>query len=231
MDNKNKIHIWELPEKTDSIDKDNDYTIIHDGVELKKVLIKKLYDYFNQDYKIDNTVLFFETLMNKENVKYNELYESLENSIESYYNIIQLLSENFASNRDKIRELEMLTNQMNFDIESILKSFNNKSDEYFNLDKTIRELKSMISKLKRKYENVDENITKLNNPINTIEIDKSKIKSNNSEITKSLDEISEDINSQVIEKGESLLKNINEAYDRIVSIIDYYHHIHDTEII
>ena len=46
----NIIHIWELPEKTDNIDKANNFTIIHDGVNLKKVTLQKLYEYFNLEF-------------------------------------------------------------------------------------------------------------------------------------------------------------------------------------
>ena len=233
MDNNEvvKVHIWELPEKTDEIDKANNYTIIHDGVELKKVAIEKLYEYFNQDYKIENVVLFFETLMSNENKRLEELYEKLELSIEEYKEIVIKLIEKFLINRGKLRELETNTNKIDFDIEDITKSFESIGNKHSKLLGYFEDFGDNISEIETINESTEEVITKTNESVSKIISDKAEIEINNEYISSSVKKVSEDIDTQFKEKGELLIKNINDEYDRIVSIIDHYHHIHDKIIL
>ena len=225
MENENiQVHLWELPEKTDEIDKANDYTIIHDGVELKRVAIEKLYEYFNQDYKIENTVLFFETLMSNEDKRYEELYSKLDLSIEEYKEIIKKLIEKFLSNRGKIRELETNTNQMDYEIEYLTKSFESIEAKHASLANYFNLFNEKVSYVDSNVKNHDNMISKMDTSTSTIERHKSAINSTNSYISEAVSNVSEDIDAQIYDKGEALTKSINDSYDKIVSIIDYYHH-------
>lgn len=227
MESENKVHIWELPEKTDEIDKDNTYTLVHDGSEPKKVLITKLYEYFNQDYKTENIALFFETLLNNYESEYDESYDKLSESIFSYAEKVKKLSEDFIANKDGIRDLQYKTNKISTDIEAIIKSFNDINNIHFDLDKDIHDLKRDFSSLEGRYYTVGNNIACQEPIISSIKLDKSKIKSDTSYVARNVGEISEDIETQIEEKGTELIKNINDAYDSIVAIIDHYHHIHE----
>ena len=75
MDEIIKVHIWQLPEKIDDIDKLINYSIIDDG-SVKKVKIEKLYEYFNQDYKVENINNYFEESIDSINKEYNPQYFS-----------------------------------------------------------------------------------------------------------------------------------------------------------
>lgn len=230
MDNENiQVHIWELPEKTDDIDKVNDYTIIHDGVELKKVAIEKLYEYFNQDYKIENTVLFFETLMSHEDKRFEELYDKLELSIEEYREIIKKIIEKFLTNRGKLRELETNINKKDFEIEDITKSFESIGQKHSTLSDEFKLLDTRVSLVEAADMSCDISISELNDSADTINTDKVEVENNTEYISSSVKNVSKEIDTDIKEKDQILTENINNLYDKIISILDYYHHIHDEE--
>ena len=224
-----QVHIYELPEKTDNIDKVNDYTIIHDGIELKKISIEKLYEYFNQDYKIDNTVLFFETLMSNENKRYEKMYDKLELSIEEYKDIIVKFIEKFLTNRGKLRELETNINKKDFEIEDITKSFEIIGQKHSTLSGEFELLSMRTSLIETADMSCSISISELNDSVDTINIDKTEIENNNEYISSSVKNVSKEIDTDVKEKAELLTENINNEYDKILAILDYYHHIHDEE--
>lgn len=222
-----KIHIWELPEKTDAIDKSNDYTLIHDGKSLKKISIEKLYEYFGQDYKIENLVKYFETLLETENKKYEPLYYELESSTNSYTEIIQIFQDSFADNKNKIRDIEASLNYMNRDSNDLLDFFKILEASFIDLNDNLIVLRSDITNIESRTDIVTNDIIKLNDSVYNMNNMKDDVTSNNSSIVDSVVRISNNINTEIDNRGEELSKNINDAYDTIVSIIDKYHHIHE----
>lgn len=218
------VHIWELPEKTDEIDKSNDYTLIHDGGALKKINIEKLYEYFGQDYKIENTVKYFETIMELENKRYDTLYSELESSTDISSEAIKDLSDGFTDNANRIRVLETSSNQIQTDINTISEAFKNIRSRDSILHNNLSVLQDDIIKIESVNTVLDDivivNVTAASNLQGII----TKINANNNSINKIINRLPNNIDAKIDEKGEVLLKNINDAYDRIISIIDYYHH-------
>lgn len=232
MDNDNGIiHIWELPDKINDINKTKDYTVIHDGSTLKKIVFEKLYEYFNQNYKVNNMITFFETLFGNENERLEELYTNLDGSLETYEDIIKNFIDEFTVNKDNIRQLERDTNQNSIDIENILKSFKNISNRNNWLSDDFEITNNSVASL-----NSQNNIN-INNTSNVYDLSttvgfiKSDIENTHSSISKSINNVSKDINTRVDEDGQILTKNINDVYDKFLAIFDHYKHIHDEEII
>ena len=221
----NKIHIWELPEKTNSIDKDKDYTIVHDGTNLKRVNFNRIYNYFNQDYKIENTVKYFEVLLETEGKRYESLYSELELALDKYNETIEDLSIKFSNNRNKIRECEFIQNQMDNDINSLSKSFESIKNDFSTISTDLNDMSNNISNLKSNNDEIDSTISSLYYYTDSIESDIPKIKEDHEYIINTSNIISSNIKKEVNDNSEILTKNINDVYDKIVAIIDHYHHI------
>lgn len=218
------IHIWELPEKTDGIDKSNDYTLIHDGGALKRINIEKLYEYFGQDYKIENTVKYFETIMELENDRYDILYSELESSTNVHSKIIKDLSDGFTNTTNRIRVLETSLNQIQTDINTISEVFKNIRSRDSILHNNLSVLQDDIIKVESVNDLLDDVVTEEIKSIDNIESSITTINANNTSIKKIINRLPNNIDTKISEKGEILLRDINDAYDRIVSIIDHYHH-------
>ena len=228
MDNDiTKVHVWELPEKTNEIDESNEYIMIHDGMALKKTTIKKLYEYLGQDYKIQNIIKYFETLMETENKNYDLLYSGLENSLDSYSKIIKELEDGFTINRDNIRRLETQTNQRDQDAITLtdsFKSIGNKQTVYSN---EVSEFKEEVNNIFTESADISSKRDEFNSSVNDINNIITEVISNNEYITQTIDKIPDNIDNNILTHGEALTKKLNDEYDKIVAIIDYYHHIHE----
>ena len=228
MDNDiTKVHVWELPEKTNEIDESNEYIMIHDGMALKKTTIKKLYEYLGQDYKIQNIIKYFETLMETENKNYDLLYSGLENSLDSYSKIIKELEDGFTINRDNIRRLETQTNQRDQDAITLtdsFKSIGNKQTVYSN---EVSEFKEEVNNIFTESADISSKRDEFNSSVNDINNIITEVISNNEYITQTIDKIPDNIDNNILTYGEALTKKLNDEYDKIVAIIDYYHHIHE----
>lgn len=231
MDNdSNIIHIWELPEKTNDINKSKDYTVIHDGVSLKKIVFEKLYDYFNQNYKVDNMEMLFETLFGKENQRYEEMYTKLDGSIDSYNEVIQNFVNKFATNRDDIRQLERDTTQIGLDIENILKSFKRISNKNIVLSDDLEMIGDSLSETSSQNKEDTTTLSDIKSLASSSNSLKDDIEKTNSHISKSINTIPDQINNSVDIKSQMITENINIVYDKFLAIFDYYKHIHDEEL-
>ena len=220
-----KIHIWELPEKVDNIDKSKDYTMLHDGINLKKVAIERLYNYFSQDYKIQNIVKYFDTVLATEDRKYQKLYSDLEASIVSYSKIIEDLEDGFTENKDNIRRIDTSSNQMDQDINLLSEAFKSIESKVDNLYEFLSELDKDIYELNTRLDDIESAVNKLEASKNSTNKIITQIKNNNLYITESIPKISDNIDIDIADKGEVLSKNINDQYDKVLAIIDLYHHI------
>lgn len=223
MDN-NKIHIWELPEKLNNIDKSHEYTMVHDGFNLKKVTMKKLHKYFSQNYKIDNMTKYFDVLLETENKRYESLYSELESSLTSYSKTVDEFVEKFDSNRDKIRELETMSNQAYNNMDELSKSFENIKNEFDGLTDIFEEYRNTISQIYNLNGDVNTYITKINESITSIKSIIPVLENDNVSLAEDAIRASNAITSNIRIKGEELTKKINSEYDKILAIIDHYHH-------
>jgi hypothetical protein len=221
-----QVHIWELPLKNNDIDKSSEYMLVHDG-PLKKIKVENLYNYFNQDYKVKNTIEYFENLLSKYNEEYEPKYIILGDSLNYYENNINEFRKKFTSNRDTIRSMEneMYMSGINYtNIESNIKDSENKygilSFSYDDIKKDIDIAHDGI------YNNRDNTIDYLSigNDIHDSHIN---MDSKYSELKSTISFDREDIEDSVKEKKDILSKRITDEYDKLLEIFDHYHHISD----
>jgi uncharacterized phage infection (PIP) family protein YhgE len=218
------IHIWQLPEKTGDINKTKEYLMIHDGYALKKVTAEKLYEYFGQNYKIDNMVKTIDTLLVIENNKYQPLYVDLDKSTKLYEETVNDLNDKFLNDINNIRNLESLINHINNDIETLSKSQNNLRSKFSKLHEKINELDETVDNIKNRNIIVEDIADDLNKSSEIITSAKKEIASGNVYLKESISRISKHEESNLRDKAEDISMNINVAYDRIVTIIDSLHH-------
>lgn len=218
------IHIWELPEKDNEIDKVNDYIIIHDKGALKKISVEKLYEYFGQDYKIENIVKYFNVLLETENKRYESLYSELETSLDSYDEIVEVLERKFAENGDDLRSLETTINKIHFDMEGISNAFKNMESKSSNISNEMKSINDNVSVLKDIDSQLNGVESKINGSLNTIKNSISTINSNSDDINDIIESLPNNIETNLNLKHKNLSKNINDEYAKIVAIIDDYHH-------
>ncbi len=229
MDEIIKVHIWQLPEKIDDIDKLINYSIIDDG-SVKKVKIEKLYEYFNQDYKVENINNYFEESMDSINKEYNPQYFSLEIALKDYEILVQELVEKFKMTRNKIRKVQtILTSsiQDTNDIEGVFEDTDNKLSILLltlnNFSDIVLKLKTIINTNSKDIESLNDSVNKLIENTEALIEDSSNMKTkieNN--------KINEDV--YINNRKGTLINKINSEYDKILAIIDYYHHIHDNDV-
>lgn len=222
-----QIHIWELSEKTDGINKDEDLIMVHDNMSLKKIHINKLFEYFRQDQKIENTIAFFENKLNKLDEKYNIYYSSLSIDIDKYDEVLEDLINKFSDDQNRIRLIETSTNQLinnsseiRTDFETILKKYDILSETLSNFGKVLDTLIISINTNKSALNNLNIQINDMNNKY--IDID-----NNTNMINKKIESIKDTIKKQTDFKKDELITIIESKYNKVLSIIDYYHHIHE----
>lgn len=224
-----KVHIWQLPEKNNEINKPNEYTIIHDKYTLKKVKISKLYEYFTQDYKINNVVKYFENMLQSIDNEYNEKYSLLELSIDEYEKIVEDLAEKFNKNKEDILDFEVRSKKVELSIKDFKESFNDINNKISILDSTLDSFNSVISKLQSEFIGMYNNIIILQNRIKDMQNTASNLYSNSEKMNNKIHDIKNSIDTDVDTKKLQLIQNINSEYDKILAIIDYYHHIHESD--
>lgn len=220
-----KIHIWQLPEK-DEIDKLNDIAIVHDGT-LRKIKMQKLYDYFNQDYKVESIVAQFNERLKSIEEEYNLQYELLKSSIENYKIVVKELQDKFKVNEDNIRKLNRQINELETNINDIDASFISLQNQCKILKDNLNNFKIRILKLKTVCDNHTEYIKMLIKNTEELKNDSEIISSNFDNMKIQIENMSKKQSENIQNKKEELITKINDEYDRILSIIDRYHHIHD----
>lgn len=224
------VHIWELPEKTNDVDKSNEYTLLHDGFSLKKATIEKLYEYFAQNYKIENVVNYFETLMKTEDLKYEDLYSELESILNSYGITIENLENGFTQNRNKIREIETSINQTNYDINDLLDSFETEEIECSDLSEQFIDVEESLEQLIERNDTNISNSDKVKSTVSELVDATIDITGKIIYISSTIEKLPDKIDNNVKDGDEEITQNINNEYDKIVSIIDHYNHEHDEMI-
>lgn len=226
MNREIEIHIWELPEKINNIDKLKEYMMVHDGSALMKISAEKLYKFFNQDYKIDNAEKFFNDIIESTDKEYDPKYIALTFSTDKYEEWVKELSDKFKNNKNNLIRLRMSMNELiniNDGIDSFIKDINKR---YVIFRVFVSDNLKMVNELISSDVTNSEEIKKIINDSNELLELSSQLYINSGSMKEQLSSISDYVTSDVSDKKEFLLNKINSEYDRIVSIIDYYHHIH-----
>ena len=226
MDNKEiKIHIWELPEKVNDVNKSKEYFIIYDS-DLKKIRAEKIYDFFIQNYKMENLAQVIEEKIIKFSDEYNSKYIELDLSINRYEEWVRELSAKFKDNHDRIIKIEM-------SMRDIINSNNNMNELLIDINKRcillevfFKDNSDIINENILSGSNDNENLEELKTKVNELLNTSSQISTNNDMIKEQISSIKKNTQEDILDKSISLKNRIESEYDRIVSIIDYYHHIH-----
>lgn len=221
-----KVHIWQLPEKITNIDKDVEYTMIHDGSALKKVTLQKIYEYFNQDFKAENLIRYFDETLKSLESKYELEYSILELSLNEYEKLIKELQEKFIVNRNNIYTLNSTINQLDKDIDDLI-IFEDIENGHSVLSTTLNNLSSIINNIKTSVSNHTNDINTLNDDIEAISDTAIDLENKCDIMMEKVIDIKQNQEMYLESSKETLLKNINDEYDKILAIIDHYHHIHD----
>lgn len=224
-----KVHIWQLPEKITNINKSSEYTMIHDGSALKKVTMQKLYEYFNQDFKAENLIRYFDETLISLDEEYQAKYSSLELSIDEYTKLIKELQEKFKVNRDNLGRLNITINNLDQDINDLI-IFEDIENDYSLLLSTLNDFSDVVNNIKESVSNHTNGINTLNNNIESLSETAIDIENKYDAMTQKVNSIKQNEETYLERSKETLLKNINDEYDKIVAIIDYYHHIHDSMV-
>lgn len=226
MDNKEiKIHIWELPEKVNDVNKSKEYFIIYDS-DLKKIRAEKIYDFFIQNYKMENLAQVIEEKIINFSDEYNSKYIELDLSINRYEEWVRELSAKFKDNHDRIIKIEM-------SMRDIINSNNNMNELLIDINKRcillevfFKDNSDIINENILSGSNDNENLEELKTKVNELLNTSSQISTNNDMIKEQISSIKKNTQEDILDKSISLKNRIESEYDRIVSIIDYYHHIH-----
>lgn len=222
-----QLHIWQLEEKTDSVDRDKDVIMVHDKYALKKASLKKLFEYLNQDYKIESTIAFFDNQMKIFDDKYYIYYALLEVSLNEYDKILEDLESKFTLVRDKIREVETNMNIMYktiITIDNNLKLSDNKHSILFD---TLNSFNSIINDLDKRLDSANRTLNEYENTISEVSDEYIALHDDSIIIESKIETIKESIKLSSSTKTNELLHKIYSEYDKVLSILDYYHHIHD----
>lgn len=224
-----KVHIWQLPEKTTNINKDSEYTMIHDGSALKKVSMQNLYEYFNQDYKAENLIRYFNETLTLIDEEYQLKYSTLELSLNEYDKLVKQLQEKFRVNRNNINRLESISNQLDKDINDLI-IFEDIENDYFILLSNLNDFSTVINAIKNSVSNHTKDIDTLNDNIESLSDTATDIENKHDILAERINTIKQNQEAYLESSKEILIKNINDEYDKILAIIDYYHHIHDSNV-
>lgn len=226
MEDKQRIHIWQLPEKTDNIDKSNSIMMIHDSFSLKKIAAYQLYEYMNQDYKIDIIIQYFEDELNKIADTHKEYYETCEEFLINYEKIVKEFQKKFKDNEDNIRELDRRINKLSSNNMDIVNTFNTIENKFDILLETISNFKSKVSELKSQSDEDAKNIKHINQDVSNLTEIASQIYINSGSMRDQITNIRNNQEKTLDNNENTLSKKMQDEYDRILAIIDYYHHIH-----
>lgn len=220
-----EVHIWQLPEKVGEVNKDNEYAIIHDGYTLKKIVLTKLYEYFNQDYKIDNIIKYFEDLMKTYNEQFEVKYTNLELSLDEYETLVNELTNKFESDKDRIRDVESRFIILHNDMKDLDETFKTIDIKQQNLSDTFGSFSVIITNLSSFFIGKYTEVIELYERVDDINNDIHSIKNNIKNIENKVDTVSAIIDTDVESKKNIFIKNVNAEYDKILNILDHYHHI------
>lgn len=222
-----QIHIWELSEKTDDVNKDEDLFMVHDNISLKKVHVSKLFDYLRQDQKLDNTIAYFDNRFNKLNTKYDSYYSSITVSFNEYEEIVNELKEKFEKDKNDIRVLENSIGKLSNLVIEVRTGFKTIRDKNDILSETLNNFSILLSSLRVSSNKNRINLNNLDSFLDNITTRCSLVKNNNIKIQERIDKVKDIITNQNDDKKDEMISIIESKYDRVLSILDYYHHIHE----
>lgn len=222
-----KVHIWELPEKINDIDKSNDYGIIHDGLSLKKFKMSKLYDYFNQDYKIENTVLFFDNEMDSYNKEYTIRSNDLDKSLIEYEKIVNDFKDKFNTNRTNLRNQETILNGISSSLNNTHQFFLDINKQCKTLSSYFKDFNTEMDSIKLENKNDYNDIENVSNIVSSINESYDELENNSNDMKVQMNDTETELENNICDKKEELKKSIDDGYNKIMNIISYYHQAGD----
>ena len=222
--NNQEIHIYQLPEKTNNVNKLNTYTLIHDKHALKKVNLNLLYEFFNQDYKIENIVTYFEGKLDKYNKDYELLYESFEENLKIFSELTETLNEKFVLNSANLRSCTNRSAGIDNTIKVLDTAFNESISKIQDLQLKLEDLSVRIYGIKTLIDKNSNSLNNIKNDHNKMVEDISQLYLNYGSIKDQISYLKELSHTDIEDKKEILIQNIHKAYDDIVTIISHYHH-------
>lgn len=221
-----QVHIWELPLKNNDINKSSEFMMVHDGA-LKKIKVEDLYEYFNQDYKVKNTVEYFENFISVFNKEYEPKYIILVDSLNHYENRIRNFQEDFNSNRETIRELESGMYILGVNNDGIKNSLNVSETNHNSILNVLDSVDIEFDRIKTGiYENRDI-ISDYNNETDTIIITHTDINNRYQNMKVKMEFNQDELKESVLGKKNTLIQRMKDEYDKFLAIFDHYHHISD----
>ena len=223
----NNIHIWELPEKLNDIDKSTEYTIVHDGAVLKKVTLEKIFDYFSQDYKMDNLVRYFNVLMETGDKWYEELNEELSLSIDNYNRTIEILTDNFEEDKNKLRTVITSINQLGFDILELSNTYEYRRTTFAEMSEILDTTDEIQSDMEERMRLTEESVKTIKTLQSEASAPVKEITDNISKAKEFFSGLEDNIYEKITEESKKFTKKINEEYDKIINIFKYYHYIEE----
>lgn len=222
-----QIHIWEFAEKTDSVNKDEDVIMVHDNISLKKIHIGKLFDYLRQDQKINNTIAYFENRFNQLEKKYDVYYSSIEISLAVHEETVEKLIEKFENDKSDIRLIETNLGNLSNNLTEIKTDFKNIRNERNILSDTLESFSNIISSLRLSTDLDKITLTNINSRLYNVKTRCSLLNNNIDALSEQIENIKHIITDQNDDKKDEIIDIIESKYNKVLSILDYYHHIHE----
>ena len=161
------------------------------------------------------------------------------NGKESFYLLIQDISvrKNKVSKNielqlpnNDIRRLESMSSKLDIDSKELEREFDFIDEKQLVLLLNLTNFLDIISDMNKINTTNSKDTDKLNEEIEILINDSEDARTFLDNTTTHINDIKNHVDEDVNDKKEILLKNINDEYDKIVKIVDYYHHIHDQEI-
>ena len=132
MENIISVHIWQLPIKDNNINKQNDYSVVH-STNTKKIKMQKLYEYFNQDDKIESVSENIQSILTDKDEEYDLVYKTFQLSLNEYENTISELQDRFVVNRNNIRNLESMSSYIDINNNNVITTLEDADSKYYNI--------------------------------------------------------------------------------------------------
>ncbi len=225
------IFIYQLPLKTTDIQKNNEFMVIRDSQETKRIKVSLLFDYFSQNSKIDKLKENIEKTLSEYDEKYVKIYEDFDSFLDIYDDVINNTDTGlivmFSENENRINALAEDLMERGMIIGKIEYNLSDISDKTESSEKSYGEMIDLINRLifdeladSKDLSNISDKIEEFENDTKEIEED---IIINKNEI----ENVNKSLNNDLNDKIQNITIKLNNGYDKILALIDHYHHIHD----
>lgn len=219
------IHIWQLPSKDDNISKFNSYIIIHHNKITYKINVQNLFNHFIDNEKINKMRREMEAIIDTLDETYIDKYTALEHELDEQKELVELVSDDISSEYDNyITELSQsyeilksIVQELDRDIRSTWDNYNEIREDYSRL---IHE-----TNLVNNSDNGASLIGNINDRIINIDNDSTVLLKEYERLSDNINISCDNINEGITSKEQEFIDIMNSECDKIIDIIDHYHHI------